>query len=138
MFQRTKSSRRTHQSVFQHTTVHHHPLPCLESTVLPLSKLAILRRSDIRLLLVLDGSLLEVLGCVGSGVVLLGELGAGAGVAVNALLLGGGLAAAVLGGAVGGVGFGLEALDFGLGFCDVLDGKFVSEYVQGCRGGVFG
>lgn len=82
--------------------------------------LATLRRSrDVRLLLVLDGSLLEVLGSVGGGVLLLRGLGAGAGAAVDALLLGGGLAGG-LGGAVGGVGFGLEALDFGLGFGDVL------------------
>lgn len=82
--------------------------------------LATLRRSrDVRLLLVLDGSLLEVLGSVVRGVLLLRGLGAGAGAAVDALLLGGGLAGG-LGGAVGGVGFGLEALDVGLGFGDVL------------------
>jgi hypothetical protein len=48
------------------------------------------------------------------GILLLGGLGAGAGVAVGGL-------ATVLGGAVGGVGFGLEAVDLGLGLCDVLD-----------------
>jgi hypothetical protein len=62
------------------------------------------RCGNLGLLLVLDGGLLEVLG----GIV------AGAGVAVGRL-------AAVLGGAVGGVGLGLEAVDLGLGLCDVLD-----------------
>lgn len=88
-----------------------------EQAVLPTCMLAILRRSgDVGLLLVLDGGLLEVLGRISSGVLLLGELGATVDLV---LLLGGGLAA-VLGGAVGGVGFGLEAVDFGLGFGDVL------------------
>jgi hypothetical protein len=73
------------------------------------------RCGNLGLLLVLDGGLLEVLGGVVSGVVLLRGLGAGAGVVAV-----GGLAA-VLGDAVGGVGFGLEAVDFGLGLCDVLD-----------------
>jgi hypothetical protein len=72
------------------------------------------RCGNLGLLLVLDGGLLEVLGGVVGGVLLLGGLGAGAGVVAV-----GGLAA-VLGGAVGGVGFGLEAVDFGLGLCDVL------------------
>jgi hypothetical protein len=71
------------------------------------------RCGDLGLLLVLDGGLLEVLGGVGGGVLLLGELGAGAGVAVGGL-------AGVFGGAVGGVGLSLEAVDLGLGLCDVL------------------
>lgn len=131
--QGTKQKQTDKSATSLHFTSYHHPLPCFKSTVLPLSsvKLAILRRSDIRLLLVLDGGLLEVLGGVGSGVLLLGELGAGAGVAVDALLLGGGLAAAVFGGAVGGVGFGFEALDFGLGFGDVLVGRDVSDCIEG-------
>lgn len=74
------------------------------------------RCGDLGLLLVLDGGLLEVLGGVGGGVLLLGELSAGVGVAVGGL-------AAVLGGAVGGVGFGFEAVDLGLGFGDVLSLK---------------
>jgi hypothetical protein len=72
------------------------------------------RCGNLGLLLVLDGGLLEVLGGIVGGVLLLGGLGAGAGVAV-----GGGLAG-VLGGAVGGVGLGLEAVDFGLCLGDVL------------------
>ena len=71
------------------------------------------RCGDLGLLLVLDGGLLKVLGGVGGGVLLLRDLSSGAGVAVSGL-------AAVLGGTVGGVGLGFEAVDLGLGFGDVL------------------
>lgn len=97
-------------------------IPPLPSQLPPtLRHLPTLRRSrDVRLLLVLDAGLLEIGGSVGSGVLFLGELGARAGVAVGALLLGRGLAS-VLGRAVGGFRFGFEAVDFGLRFGDVLE-----------------
>lgn len=77
------------------------------------------RSGNVGLLLLLNGSLLEILRGVVGGILLLRQLGAGAGVAIDALLLGGGLAA-VLGVAVGSLGLSLKTLDLGLSLGDVL------------------
>jgi hypothetical protein len=72
------------------------------------------RCGDVRLLLVLDGGLLDTVG----GLVDL--LGTGVGAAVGGLLL--------LAVGVDGLGLGLEAVDLGLGLGDVLGIGLVPAY----------
>lgn len=67
------------------------------------------RCGNVSFLLVLESGLLEAVGDL---------LGAGVGAAVGALLL--------LGGAVDGLGLGLEAVDFGLSLGDVLGDMLVA------------
>jgi hypothetical protein len=71
-------------------------------------------------LLVLDGSLLQVLGNISGGVLLLGELGGRGSRAVNGLVLLCGLAGGVCGAVGACILLGLKALDFLLSLLDVL------------------
>lgn len=73
------------------------------------------------LVLVLDASLLELLGRVESSVLLLGELRLGVSTAVDLLVLRSGLLGSVLGAGVGTVRLSsLKLLDLLLGLFDVL------------------